>query len=138
MSAAYENSIMEIISWEWGNHLVPMAFFNDRNQRTKAPQKDVPEGSSSSRVPNARRGGEFEGEESMLRGEEMTVRCGICEHEGSLAEAPPFLCFNCCDAIRRLVWISEHEQVRAKHREPVEKAEGVGARAPKSAVPGKR
>ena len=24
------------------------------------------------------------GEESMLGGEEMTVHCGICEHEGSL------------------------------------------------------
>ena len=68
----------------------------------------------------------------------MKVHCGICEHQGSLAEAPPFLCFNCCDAIRRLVWISEHEPVRAEHREPVENAERAGARAPKSAILGRR
>ena len=68
----------------------------------------------------------------------MTVQCGICEHTGSLREAPAFLCFNCCDAIRRLVWISENEQVRAQHCEPVQKAEQAGARLPKSAVLGKR
>jgi hypothetical protein len=117
---------MEIISWEWGNHLAPICFLNNRNQRTNAPQKDVPEGSSSKLD-----------EESKLGGEGMTIHCGICEHKGSLAEAPPFLCFNCCDAIRRLVWISECAQVRAEHCAPVENAERAGARAPKSAILGK-
>ena len=65
------------------------------------------------------------------------MQCGICEHKGSLAEAPPFLCFNCCDAIRRLVWISEREQVRAELRQPVQKAEGAGARVARTAVLGK-
>jgi len=136
---------MEIISWEWGaTHLAPLGLIDDSNYRTTAPEKIVAEGSSSSGVPNARRscagwGGELEGEESKLGGEEMTVvRCGICEHEGSLAEAPLFLCFNCCDAIRRLVWISECQPVRAEHCEPSEKAERAGARAQKWAVLGKR
>ncbi len=68
----------------------------------------------------------------------MKVQCGICEHTGNLREAPAFLCFNCCDAIRRLVWINENEQVRAERLEPVENAEQAGARMPKSAVLGKR
>ena len=81
---------------------------------------------------------EPEGSSSQLRGEEMTNQCGICEHTGNLRDAPPFLCFNCCDAIRRLVWISQDEHVRTEHYEPAQNAERAGARVPKSAVLGKR
>ncbi len=68
---------------------------------------------------------------------DMPIQCGICEHTGNLRDAPPFLCFNCCDAIRRLVWISEDRQVRAEHSEPVQDAERAVARLPKTAVLGK-
>ena len=81
---------------------------------------------------------EPEGSGSDLRGEEMTIQCGICEFTGNLRDAPPFLCFNCCDAVRRLVWISQDAQMRAEHCEPVQNAERAGARLPKSAVLGKR
>ena len=81
---------------------------------------------------------ETEGLSSKLRGEEMTMQCGICEHQGSLKEAPLFLCFNCCDAIRRLVWISEHQPVQAQHGELVQNVDRAGARLPKSAVLGRR
>ena len=39
----------------------------------------------------------------------MTIECGICEFKGHLRDAPLFVCFNCGDAIRRLVWISEQK-----------------------------
>jgi hypothetical protein len=39
----------------------------------------------------------------------MKDECGICEYRGEIASAPLFLCFNCADAIRRLVWIRERE-----------------------------
>jgi hypothetical protein len=120
---------MEIISWEWGNHLAAMRFINNRSGDELQPRRKIqPEGSSS----------KFRDEQSKLRGEEMTIQCGICEHKGSLADAPAFLCFNCCDAIRRLVRISEHEQVRAEYCEPVESTERAGVRVPRSAVLGKR
>jgi len=101
-----------------------MWFINDRIGDEPQPRQETqtqPEGSSS-----------------ILRGEEMTIQCGICEHEGNLRDAPAFLCFNCCDAIRRLVWISEHKQVPAEHSELLQDAERAGARLPKSAVLGKR
>ena len=99
-----------------------MWFINDRSGDELQPQtKAQPEGSSSG-----------------LRGEEMTMECGICEHKGNLREAPLFLCFNCCDAIRRLVWINECEKVRAELHQPVQNAERAAARVPKTAVLGKR
>jgi hypothetical protein len=113
---------MGTIQSERGNKTALMWFITDRSGDGLQPQTETqPEGSSSE-----------------LRGEEMTMECGICEHEGDLRDAPPFLCFNCCDAIRRLVWISEHEQVRAEFCEPVQNAERTGARIPKSAVLGRR
>jgi hypothetical protein len=39
----------------------------------------------------------------------MKAECGICEYNGDLASAPLFLCFNCAEAIRRLLWIRDRE-----------------------------
>ena len=108
--------------------MAPMRLVNYRNADELRPRKQIePEGPGSTRD-----------EGSTLRGEEMTVQCGICEYAGSLVDAPPFLCFNCCDAIRRLVWISEQEQGQAERREPVENDERAGVSVLKPAVLGKR
>lgn len=40
----------------------------------------------------------------------VKIECGICEYRGDPASAPRFLCPNCADAIRRLVWIRDREQ----------------------------
>ena len=68
----------------------------------------------------------------------MTIECGICEYKGNLRDAPSFICFNCGEAIRRLVWISEQKPEQAVQPEPVLRAEGTGKMFPKSAVLGKR
>ncbi len=119
-----------------------MWFINDRNGDERPRTETRPEDSSSKpRVENLKprvENGRPRPENGKLRGEEMTMQCGICEHTGDLSEAPPFLCFNCCDAIRRLVWISEHEQARAVRLEPAENTERAAARAPKSASLGRR
>jgi hypothetical protein len=39
----------------------------------------------------------------------MKAECGICEYNGDLTSAPWFLCFNCAEAIRRLVWIRDRD-----------------------------
>ena len=44
----------------------------------------------------------------------MKAECGICEYRGEIASAPSFLCFNCADAIRRLVWLRERERQAAE------------------------
>jgi hypothetical protein len=44
----------------------------------------------------------------------MNAECGICEYRGDLANAPLFICLNCADAIRRLVWICDREQQAAQ------------------------
>jgi hypothetical protein len=99
-----------------------MWFINDRNDDELRPQTETqPEGSSPE-----------------LRGEEMTMECGICEHKGNLREAPLSLCFNCCEAIRRLVWINECEKVQSELRQPVQNTERAATRLPKTAVLGKR
>lgn len=43
----------------------------------------------------------------------MLELCGICEYRGDVADAPLFICWNCADAIRRLVRIREREQQAA-------------------------
>ena len=43
----------------------------------------------------------------------MNAKCGICEYKGDLADAPFFICLDCGDAIRRLVWIRNREQQAA-------------------------
>jgi hypothetical protein len=43
----------------------------------------------------------------------MKAECGICEYFGDIASAPSFLCLNCAEAIRRLVWIRESERQAA-------------------------
>ena len=40
----------------------------------------------------------------------MIAECGICEHKGDWASAPLYICLNCADAIRRLIWIHDREQ----------------------------
>jgi hypothetical protein len=49
----------------------------------------------------------------------MKAQCGICEHNGDWDSAPSFICFNCADAIRRLVWIRTREQQASEGRRPV-------------------
>jgi hypothetical protein len=44
----------------------------------------------------------------------MKGECGICEYSGDLVSAPLFICFDCADAIRRLVWIRDCEQQAAE------------------------
>jgi hypothetical protein len=44
----------------------------------------------------------------------MNAECGICEYKGDLHNAPLFLCLNCADAIRRLVWIRDREHQAAE------------------------
>ena len=105
-----------------------MWFLNGRNGDERPRTEIRPEDSSSKpRVENLK-----------LGDEEMTMQCGICEYKGDLSEAPPFLCFNCCDAIRRLVLISEHEQARAVRHQPVENTERAAASTQKSASLGRR
>ncbi len=55
----------------------------------------------------------------------METQCGICEFEGELQDAPLFLCLNCADAIRRLVWIRERERQAAEA--PLAKSRGATA-----------
>jgi len=44
----------------------------------------------------------------------MITECGICEYSGDAASSPSFLCFNCADAIRRLVSIGNRRQENEK------------------------
>lgn len=74
--------------------------------------------------------------DSTLWGEEMTAECGICEFKGHLKDAPLFVCFNCGDAIRRLVWINEQKLDRMPSVEPQLKTESAATGAPKVAVLG--
>jgi hypothetical protein len=67
----------------------------------------------------------------------MKGKCGICEYNGDLTSAPAFVCFNCGDAIRRLVWIREREQDRSERSALHARVEAAGAIAPRSAVSGK-
>ena len=71
-------------------------------------------------------------------GEDMTAECGICEFKGRLQDAPLFVCFNCGDAIRRLVWIREQELNQMPNAAPQPIGESAVAGRPKSAVQGKR
>ncbi len=71
-------------------------------------------------------------------GEKMTAQCGICEFHGRLEDAPLFVCFNCGDAIRRLVWIHEQELNYVPSEAPEPILESATTIKPKSAVLGKR
>lgn len=42
----------------------------------------------------------------------MVIECGICGNKDIAIEDRSSLCFNCGDAIRRLVWIAEQESAR--------------------------
>ena len=68
----------------------------------------------------------------------MTIECGICEFKGHLRDAPLFVCFNCGDAIRRLVWISEQKTDVALSIAEPSSAEAATAAITKSALLKKR
>jgi hypothetical protein len=72
-----------------------------------------------------------------LWGEDMTVECGICEFKGHLKDAPLFVCFNCGDAIRRLVWIHEQKLDRMPSVAPQLKIENATTGMAKPALLGK-
>jgi hypothetical protein len=63
----------------------------------------------------------------------MKTECGICEYNGDLASAPLFLCFNCADAIRRLVWIRDRERQAAEA--PLGSSQRAAATSEKVAAP---
>jgi hypothetical protein len=73
-------------------------------------------------------------EKSSKWGEAMKTECGICEFKGNLRDAPLFVCFNCGDAIRRLVWIQEQQPNLPMELEPPMQIEGAKVRPQKSAV----
>lgn len=66
----------------------------------------------------------------------MKAACGICEYNGNLINAPSFLCFNCADAIKRLVWIRDREQ-ESNRFDLRARVDAAGAGLPNSAVSGK-
>ena len=68
----------------------------------------------------------------------MKVECGICEYKGGFESAPSFLCFNCGDAIRRLVWIRNREQDQSERLAMRARAEGAEISAPISVASGQR
>jgi hypothetical protein len=67
----------------------------------------------------------------------MKAECGICEYKGNLISAPSFVCFNCGDAIKRLVWIRDREQDRSNRFDLRARVDAAGACLPNSAVSGK-
>jgi hypothetical protein len=67
----------------------------------------------------------------------MKAECGICEYSGDLASSPLFLCFNCADAIRRLVWLRDRERQAAEA--PLAISQGAAAASnEKAAAPHRR
>ena len=66
----------------------------------------------------------------------MNAQCGICEYKGELASVPLFICLNCADAIRRLVWIRAREEQAKTAQRAI--SQPVAAAADKAAAPYRR